>query len=130
MLENVEQSWRTYKVILDNGCSSMILTRKLVEKLDPKIDAVMQWQMQAGNITTNFKVKIDFTLPTLSATNVVTWKCHVYESARGRYDMILGRYLWKELGLNLKFPNTSLKDMMDLLKGIQYPRLIWVRTYP
>ena len=71
----------------------MILTRKLVEKLDPKIDAVMQWQMQAGNITTNFKVKIDFTLPTLSATNVVTWKCHVYESARGRYDMILGRYL-------------------------------------
>ena len=53
----------------------------------------MQWQMQAGNITTNFKVKVDFTLPTLSATNVETWTCHVDNSARGRYNMILDRDL-------------------------------------
>ena len=52
--------------------------------------AVMQWKTQAGNVTTNFKVKINFTLPTLSATNVVTWEYHVDDSARGRYDMILG----------------------------------------
>ena len=63
----------------------------------------MQWQTQAGNITTNFKVKVDFTLPTLSATNFVTWKCHVDEYAKGIYDMILVRYLLTELGLNLDF---------------------------
>ena len=55
----------------------------------------MQWQTQAGNITTNFKVKIDFNLPALSATNVVTCKCHVDDSARVRYDMILGRDILK-----------------------------------
>ena len=49
----------------------------------------MQWNTQAGNITTNLKVKVDFTLPALSATNVVTWNCHVGDSAKGRYDMSL-----------------------------------------
>ena len=53
----------------------------------------MQWQTQSKNITTNLKVKVDFTLPALSAKNVVTWKCHVDNSAKGRHDMILGRYL-------------------------------------
>ena len=35
-------------------------------------DAVMKWQKQAGNITTNPKVKVNFILPALSATDVVT----------------------------------------------------------
>ena len=31
------------------------------------------------------------------------WKCHIYESTTGRYDMILGRDLITALGLDLKF---------------------------
>ena len=62
----------------------------------------MQWNTQAGNIRTNLKVKIYFNLRTLSATNVLTWRCHVDYSAKGRYDMILGQNLLTELGLNLK----------------------------
>ena len=50
----------------------------------------MEWRTQAGNITTNLKVDLYFTLPELSATNMVTWKCHVDYSAKGRYDMISG----------------------------------------
>ena len=50
----------------------------------------MTWHIQAGNITTNIKVKVTFTLPALSTADVVTWICHVDESAKGRYDMILG----------------------------------------
>ena len=45
---------------------------------------------------------MDFTLPALSVTSVMTWKCHADESTRGRYDMIIGRYLLIELGLNIK----------------------------
>ena len=63
----------------------------------------MQWQTQAGNITTNFKFRVDFTLPALSATNVVTWKCHVDDSTKVSYDTILGIYLLTELVLNLNF---------------------------
>ena len=54
-------------------------------------DDVMQWHTQAGNITTNLKVEVNFTLPELSMNNVVTWKFHRGESVKGRYDMILGR---------------------------------------
>ena len=62
----------------------------------------MQWHTQAGNISSNLKVYVDFTLPPLSVTNVVTRKCHVYDSAKGMYGMILGRDILKELLLNLK----------------------------
>ena len=55
----------------------------------------MQRKTQAGNITTNYKVNISFTLPTLRATYGVMWKCHVDESAKGRYDMILCRHILK-----------------------------------
>ena len=68
----------------------MIVMGRLVKKIGLEEDNTMQWNTQAGNITTNLKVKVDSTLPKLSATNVVTWNCHVYDSAKGRYDMILG----------------------------------------
>ena len=63
----------------------------------------MQWHIQAKNITTNLKAEVYFTLPVLSATNVVTWICHVGDFAKGSYDMIFGRDLLTELGLNLIF---------------------------
>ena len=66
---------------------------RLVEKLHPEKYAVMQWHMQAGNITTKLEVKIYFTLLKLSATNVVMWDCYVDDSAKGRYDIILGQYI-------------------------------------
>ena len=61
----------------------------LVKKLHTDKDAVMQWHMQAGNITINPKIKLDLTLLALRTKHVLTWKCHVDESAEGRYDMIL-----------------------------------------
>ena len=61
-------------------------------------DSVMQRHTQAVNITTNIKVKVDFTLPSLRVTNIVTWKFHLDESVKGRYDMISGQYLITELG--------------------------------
>ena len=57
----------------------------------------MQWHTQAGNITANDKVTSDFTLPALSATNVVMWKFYVDYSTKGRYYMILGRDLFTAL---------------------------------
>ena len=68
-----------------------------------------KWNKQSGNITTNIKVNIDFTLPSLSVTDVVTWKCHVDDSDKGRYDMILVRDILTELGLYLKFSEHVIK---------------------
>ena len=34
-----------------------------ITKINLKIDALILWHTQSGNITTNLKVKIDLTLP-------------------------------------------------------------------
>ena len=88
----------------------------------------MQWTTQAVNITTNLKVKIDFTLPVLSTTNVVTWNFHVDDSTKGRYNIILGRYLLKELGLNLKFSEHVIKADDGPFNGSTTP-LVDLGTY-
>ena len=77
----------------------------------------MQCNTQAVNVTTNHKVKIDFTLPALSATNVVTWRCHVDDSAKGGYNMVLGRDILKELVLNLKLSEHVIKADDGPLNG-------------
>ena len=69
----------------------------------------MQWNIQASSITTNLKVKIYFTLTRLSAKTPVTWNCHVYDSSRGIYDMILGRDILTDLGSNLKLYDNVIK---------------------
>ena len=51
----------------------------------------MQWHTQVGKITTNIKVKIGFTLSEPSVPKIVTWSFHVDDSAKVRYDMIIGR---------------------------------------
>ena len=87
---------------------------------------MVKWHTQAGNIATNVKFEVDFTLLGLSAMNILTCQWHTNESAKGRYDRILGRYLWTELWLNLNSLIVSLKQIMEILNGLQHPWLIWV----
>ena len=51
----------------------------------------MQCNKQAVHITTHMKVKINVTLPELSVAKILTCNFHVNVSAKGRYDIILGR---------------------------------------
>ena len=77
--------------------------RSTITKLYHKEDAVMQWHMQAGNITTNIRVKIFFTLPELSAVKPLIWNSYVDHSAKVRYNMNLCRDLLTAIGLNQNF---------------------------
>ena len=65
------------------------------------------WETQARKFTTSKKANVEFYLPEFSVTKIVTWKCHMDDSTKGRYDMILGRHLLTALGLDLKFPIMS-----------------------
>ena len=81
----------------------------------------MQCHTQAKIITINLTVELYFTLPELSETNVVTCDCHVYDSAKGRYDIILGRYLLTTLLLNLKLSDHVIEANDVPLKGSSTP---------
>ena len=59
--------------------------------------------IQVEKFTTPKKVNIYFFLPEFSAMKTMTWQYHVNESAKGRYNMILGRDLLTYMGLDLKF---------------------------
>ena len=85
--------FKNFHILLENVFSSTIVMGRLFEKIFPEKDTPMQWHTQARHITSNIKVKVDFTLPALRATNVVTWKCHGDKLAKVIYNMILGRYL-------------------------------------
>ena len=87
----VKAKFKNFRILLYSKFSSSILMGRLIQRFHPKINVVMRWHTQPVNITTNFKVEIDSILPELSATNFVTWKYHVDESSKDRYDMILGR---------------------------------------
>ena len=88
----------------------------------------MQWNTKADNITTNLKVKVNFTLPKISATNIVIWKCHVDESANGRYDIILGRDLLSELELNFKSSDHAIEAYDGPSEGFTTP-IVDLGTY-
>ena len=88
----------------------------------------MQWNTQAVNITTNIKVKIDFTLPALSAKTFVTLNYHVDDSVKGRYNMILGSDLLTELGLNLKFSEHVIEAYYGPFNGFTAP-MVDLGTY-
>ena len=83
--------------------------------------------MQAGKITTNIRVKIYITLPELSAEKIMAWYCHVNDSYKGRYYMVLGKDILTALGLNLKLSKHVRKADYGTFKVSTAPWLIWVR---
>ena len=54
--------FKKFRILLDKGYIYMIAMRGIAKKLKAKEYAVIQWHTQAGNITTNLKVQIYFTL--------------------------------------------------------------------
>ena len=115
------EKFKSFWILLGSGCSSTIVLGVLVEIILLKTDDVMQCHTQAGNITSNLKVQVYFTLPALSAMNSVTWNCHLEDSAKGRYDMIFGPYILTELGLNLRFSEHIIEADDGPLKGSTTP---------
>ena len=81
----------------------------------------MQLHTPVGSITTNIKVNILFILPGITATKIVTWNFHVDDSAKVRYDMILGRYPLIALVLDIKLSDHVIEAHYKPFKGSTAP---------
>ena len=87
-----------------------------------------QWKIQVGNIATNKKVKVYFTLPEFTMKKIMTSNFHVDDSVKIRFNMILYIYLLSELGLYLKLSDHVIEGGDGLFKRHK-PPMVDLGTY-
>ena len=93
------------KVLLDSGASKTVVNSDLVKKLKKhKNTSKTVFNTPGGRLVTTSRCKVLFRLTELNASRVIEWECQVNDSKEPtNYDMIIGRDLLEELGINLKF---------------------------
>ena len=89
---------------------------------------MIQRHVQGGRMTENIKVTIYLKLPELSPTKIMAWNCNVDDSAKGRYDMILGIVLLSVLGLNIKLLDHFIEENDGPVKASNAP-MVDMGTY-
>ena len=100
---NVKVRFGKFRILLYRGSSSTIVMVNMTPKLKQEETTMTTWETQAVNFTASNKLNVELCLHYFSTTDIVTYKCHVYDSAKGRYNMIMGRDLLTTLGLDPKF---------------------------
>jgi hypothetical protein len=96
------------KILLNSGASASIIQYKYVEKLCLKQQQdLLKWKTAAGELSTNYQVNIEFSLPELHESGMVQWTVHAAKTC-GIYDLILGRDIMQELGLMFSFLTSTM----------------------
>jgi transposase InsO family protein len=96
----------TLRALLDSGGSETIVSTKYVKNLRMKTyqQETTVWTTPGGEMTTNRKVKSQFTIPELHDDRLIEWNMHVTDDL-GAYDIIIGRDILNFLGIDIKFSN-------------------------
>ncbi len=93
----------TIKVLFDSGGSGTLVTAKYAKKLKlKKTNSTQQWVTPAGEMKTTKKAIAQFTIPELHDNRLLQWDVHVTKNL-GAYDMIIGRDLMEDLGIDILF---------------------------
>ena len=107
------------KILLDSGASGTLITAKWAKKLRQTKAKSVQWNTTAGTFVTSSRTKLQFKLPEFHEKRVVEYQVHVTKDL-GRYDMIIGRDILEELGIDIKFSNNTMEwdDKVVPMKSI------------
>ena len=99
----------TIKALLDSGGSASLITSKFAKKLKAvKSKNQTKWSMAGGVMTTQAKAKVQFTLPKLDDRVLSKWNLHVAKDL-GAYDMIIGRDILEDLGIDIQFSDQTVE---------------------
>ena len=98
------------QILLDSSCRAILINKKFINNSKSTKDKKTRWTTKAGNFNTNRKCEVDFTLPAFNAKKIVSWNCYVDESdnSNNNYDMIIGRDILHELGIDLMFSTAEM----------------------
>lgn len=97
---------KTVKILLDSGGSGCIIRRALAKKLRKVRSTPTKWTTAAGTFNTNYAVQTQFSLPELHEGRLINWDMHVSDTLSD-YDIIVGRDMLAELGIDLLFSSRS-----------------------
>ena len=93
------------KILFDTGCGATLIHHSLVKKLKTRKEKPSNWSTKTGSFQTTKTCKIKFILPAFHEKRDISWRAYVDETDKlsSRYDMIIGRDLLEELGINFLF---------------------------
>ena len=113
---------RPVKILLDSGSSGSIISSKHVKHLNCTPTGDQQWTTKAGSFNTSRKAMVSFILSELQPEKTITWEFHVDEGRTTHYDLLIGRDLLNEVGIDLLFSSkcisweghtTPMKDPLE-----------------
>ena len=90
------------RILFDSGGSGTVLSKKFAKKLRQDKCPTVEWTTMAGKVSTSKKAKVQFSLPEFFEDRLIEWRVHLADSL-GNYDMIIGRDMLSELGIDLHF---------------------------
>ena len=97
----VVKATKTAKCLVDHGSSSSLVTSDCALDNKTCTGVSTQWKTTAGTFTTKKQAVINFKMNELSETALVHHKFNVHYSPLGQYDMIIGRNLSSQIGLDV-----------------------------
>ena len=103
--------WKRMRILLDSGCGATLVNQSFIRKLKTSKEKETKWTTKAGKFKTSRKCKVAFTLPAFHEHREINWNCYVDESPieSCHYDMIIGRDLMEELGMNIQFSTMEIE---------------------
>ena len=90
------------RILLDSGSSATVMCQWLVKRLKVRKTVETQWKTMAGTVSTAGTAKVELSLPEFYEDKLLEWKVHLTPKL-GNYDMIIGRDLLTELGIDIHF---------------------------
>ena len=98
------------RALLDSGASESLVSQKCVKKLRIKKSGKSStaWSTPGGDMTTNQKVKAQFSIPELQDKKLIKWGLRVTQDMNN-YDMIMGRDLLFFLKIDVLFSNQTIE---------------------
>ena len=97
----------TLKALFDSGASSTIIKQSAVRHLKKSVTANTVFSTAAGNFSTQGKCRVILKFPEFSPTAEITKTVHITETL-GNYDLIIGRELMHDLGVDISFSQKTL----------------------
>ena len=109
--KSIKKSDTTYKVLLDTGSTSSIVSNKIAqmgEKLEKCKHKTVKWETSVGCFSTDTIRKIVFQLPEFSTKKKIVHNFHVSRDLALNYEIIIGLDVLNELGIIVDFASKVL----------------------